>query len=225
MNVKDDRFYDTLGFYQLSWGEPQPAPTACDFTVAFSGWPDIPTALENSATIFPGMTGKKFLSLGGGAETGRFTANNLQANLQAIGAGAVDEYDGVCFDIEVCDAGLESTFEQCFALLKGRGKGVFVTVSHSAPYEASDAATLMTALLASHNIDTLSPQMYTTGSENAPVLDPNWALPWSAWADAVPAIAPSVAFESHYPAVVSFMLTVNPNMNIVGCCIWNTKAP
>ena len=78
------------------------------------------------------------------------------------------------FDIEKI-SGASSTniplLKQAFAAAKGEGLTVVVTVSHSAPYEAdtpADSVAYINAMVADTNIDMLSPQLYSSGTEPSP---------------------------------------------------------
>ena len=78
--------------------------------------------------------------------------------------GDINDFDGIAFDIEIGDSGLEQDFELCFAALKQMGKKVIVSVSFSSPYSIDDSESLMESILLSENIDLLSPQLYQNGN-------------------------------------------------------------
>ena len=113
-------------------------------------------------------------------------------------------WDGIVYDIEEGDSGLAAAFATSFATAKANGLGVLVTVSHSEPYAVSDAATLMTSFFSNSNIDYLSPQLYTTGSETTNDYTAVGTL-WSSYATAKAKIIPSVVLGSRdYPTAQTY---------------------
>ena len=79
-----------------------------------------------------------------------------------------------------------------------------VTVSHSQPYAVSDAAALMTSFFSNSNIDYLSPQLYTTGSETTNDYTAV-GTSWSSYATAKAKIIPSVVLGSRdYPTAQTY---------------------
>ena len=112
-------------------------------------------------------------------------------------------YDGICYDVEEGDSGLESAFAQSFAAAKAAGLKVFVTVSHSQPYLISDASSLMQSFFSDGNIDYISPQLYTKGTESSN--DYSFVgTPWTAYASAKAAIVPSIVCASYYASAVNY---------------------
>lgn len=143
-------------------------PNDTTISIAFSGLVDPGqqtddynqnTALGQSNGIYNLMIGAKCCSLGGGSTP--FTSAVIAVQKSAILSGQFIKYDVICFDIEVGDSGLATDFEDLFAAAKSVSLGVFVTISHTAPYGISDGKILMTSFFQSMNIDCISPQLYT----------------------------------------------------------------
>merc|ERR1712232_1230413 len=127
---------------------PAGAPAGATFGVAFSGWADYKLALRDSVNVSASLVGDKYLALGGGNDNGAFDSSNLAAVAAAIRAGALESWDGVVLDIEVChETGLASAFSSVLAAAKAKRMKTLVTVSHSAPYACHDDPTIMQALL------------------------------------------------------------------------------
>lgn len=122
-------------------------------------------ALQQSAAVLDSVPEVRYLTLGGGNQNGAFTQSALQAITAAIEAGQFAAYAGVAYDVEEGDSGLGAAFAASFAAAKAQGLKVLVTVSYSEPYGISDAASLMQGFFADDNIDYLSPQLYTSGTE------------------------------------------------------------
>ena len=81
------------------------------------------------------------------------------------------------YDVEEVDGPASETvpaFAAAFADLKKAGLAVGVTVSHSAPYATdtpADAVALAKAFASDKNVDIISPQLYSSGTETAPQFD------------------------------------------------------
>lgn len=189
---------DVTGIWWWTWSSLSAAPASTNLAIAFSGWTDPGTAVQQSANVKARLPGLKFISLGGGNGNGAFTSDALTAITAAIEAGRFAGYDGVAYDVEEGEAGLETLFAQSFAAAKAKGYKVLVTVSHSAPYGISDAATLMQKFFADPNIDYLSPQLYTTGEETANDYATSAGVSWAQYATAKAAIIPSIVKASLY---------------------------
>jgi hypothetical protein len=208
-----------IGMWLQTWGPGTNLPEGINLSIAFSGWPDITSALSNSQNIFNTMPSEKYLSLGGGVATGTWTEEILSANLESINNGDVDAYDGVVFDVEISDAaGLYSNFEECFSALKTKGKNVIVTTSHTGPYQFPDALEFMEGCFTSENIDILSPQLYTNGNETSNDYS-NGVVPWSAWQTTKINIVPSIVTANLYEDASSWFES-NLSINIGGFIQW-----
>lgn len=117
--------------------------------------------------------GNQFVSLGGGANAPPWTVEMASIGNEEIDKVKLAGFRGICFDIEAIDGGNEliDAFEETFARCRNAGVEVFITTSHSAPYESTiDQARfdIVDAWAKSSNIDYFSPQLYTQGSESTP---------------------------------------------------------
>ena len=191
------------GWYDWTWSSTSKSPANINLRIAFNGYADVTNALADSLPIFNSLSGKKILSIGGGNSVGRFTSAVLTNLNNAIIAGKLVGYDGICYDIEEGDSGLAQAFSTSFTIAKQYKFIVFVTTSHSAPYGITDKVDLMTSFFSNPNIDILSPQLYTFGTESAN--DYAWdGTPWSAYASAKAAIVPSIVSASMYADAQNF---------------------
>lgn len=130
--------------------------------VAFSRWTKPREALSQSHQVLADLADDKYIGLGGGNDAGSWQAVAIAEVSKAICAGDFADYDGIVFDIEVGDIGLADNFATLFSETKQAGLVVLVSISHSAPYDISDAVALMDSFFASEHIDYLLPQLYTT---------------------------------------------------------------
>ncbi len=119
----------TIGYWDKTWATTPP-PTDATMGIAFSGWTDPGQALADSNPIKASLAGAKFISLGGGNENGAFRAASFAPINQAIVGGHFAGWDGIAFDVELGDSGLENAFASSFALAKAQGFQVLVTISH-----------------------------------------------------------------------------------------------
>lgn len=189
---------DNIGYWGRTWLSCT-APAGTTMGLAFSGYTDPTQALSTSANVLATLVGSKYLTLGGGSESGQFTAQSLEAIDAAITAGQFSAYEGLAYDVERGSSGLVQAFQQSFARAKANGFKVLVTISHSAPYDIADAPTLMTAFIADANIDFLSPQLYTDGDETQNQWAISAGVQWTQYAGAKAAIIPSLVSASLYP--------------------------
>jgi len=193
------------GLYAWSWSGKPIYPVNTNLVVAFSGWANPYNALSDSGAIYSNLVGLKFISIGGGNTNGRFTSQILIQLNSMIVAGSLSAYDGICYDIEEGDSGLATAFSTSFAVAKANSLKVLVTVSHSAPYGINDKVQLMNALFADPNIDILSPQLYSSGTESSN--DYTYSgVPWSSYATTSAAIVPSIVSASMYADAQAFFL-------------------
>jgi len=188
---------DNIGYWNRTWS-PSAAPAGATLGLAFSGWTDPTAALQNSAAVVGSLVGTKFISLGGGNANGAFKVGSFAAINAAIEGGTFAAYGGIAYDVEEGDTDLATSFQQSFALAKAKGFQVLVTVSHSAPYGIGDAQALMTAFFADGNVDFLSPQLYTTGTETTNDFATSGGVTWPQYATAKAAIIPSIVNASLY---------------------------
>jgi hypothetical protein len=126
-------------------------------------------------------------------------------NIQnAIYSGAFAGYDGIVFDIEEGDSGLSDAFKQCFRAARSKGFYVLVTVSYSAPYGIPDAANLMRSFFPNPDINYLSPQLYTSGTETYNQYSTIAGVQWYEYASAKATVIPSIVTGSLYSSAESF---------------------
>jgi len=192
------------GLYYWTWSSGL-SVGGTNLFVIFSGYSDPDSALSNSASIsVPSSSYGKYLGLGGGNSAGSWTSALVQQVESYCSNGKFKGYQGIAFDIEIGNSGLTSYFQSAFSACQSAGFKVLVTVSHSAPYDISDAATLMDAFFTNTNINYLSPQLYTTGSETANDYTTSGSIIWSQYANAKAKIVPSIVTGSLYPSAQSY---------------------
>ncbi|MFA7240974.1 MAG: LysM domain-containing protein [Sulfuricellaceae bacterium] len=214
---------ETIGFWWWTWSPANAAPAGTNLGIAFSGWSDQAQALSSSATIKDRLPGGKFISVGGGKpETGSFTSANLASLTAAINAGAFAGYDGIAYDIEEGETGLETLFQQSFAAAQAQGFKVLVTVSHSAPYGINDAASLMQSFFADANINFLSPQLYTNGDETSNDYTTSGGVLWQQYAGAKAAVIPSIVNADMYQSAKTYFQ--QQGVTITGFVQWSQSA-
>ena len=211
-----------VGWYDWTWISQKVPPAGLNLAVAFSGWADVASALSESSAIYSQLKGKKFLSIGGGNGNGYLTAATLSALDAAVSGGKLSGYDGVCYDVENGDSGLASNFAASFANSKANKFLVLVTVSHSKPYGVGDGVDLMNSFFPNSNIDILSPQLYSGGTE--PANDYTYVgVPWSSYATAKAAVVPSIVTASYYSDAQNYFATPSrsgTSFNIKGFIQW-----
>lgn len=195
------------GFWWWTWSDIAAAPTGTNLSIAFSGYVDPEEALSCSEPIKSSLQGSKYIALGGGNSHGAWTESALTAITDAINAGDFAGYAGIAYDVEEGDSGLESAFAQSFAAAQMNNYRVLVSVSHSAPYGISDAATLMQSFFANPNIDYLSPQLYTTGTETSNDYATSGGVAWSEYATAKAAVVPSIVQADMYADAQAYFET------------------
>ncbi|MEL6142434.1 MAG: LysM peptidoglycan-binding domain-containing protein [Bacteroidota bacterium] len=184
-----------------SYSPPLPNAT---MGMAFSGYAAVTTALSLGNSIINHLQGEKYLTIGGGNDKGAFTSNVLTTLNKAIEAGEFKNFNGVAYDVEMGDSGLEEDFGTSFATAKNAGLKVLVTVSHSAPFGIDDAATLMKSFFASEYIDFLSPQLYTSGNETQNNYQISHGVEWSEYASAKATVIASIVTANLYPSAQSY---------------------
>jgi len=160
--------------------------------------------VSDSSSIKSGLPGSKYISLGGGNAAGRFTSAILGTINTAINNGTFSGYNGIVFDIEEGDSGLYSNFATAFQSAKNKGFKVLVTVSHSAPYGISDFSSLMDNVLKNTNVDYMSPQLYTSGSEGANDYSLTGTYNWTKYAATTQKIIPSIVRASFYSSAQTY---------------------
>ncbi|OBQ05553.1 MAG: hypothetical protein AN482_16220 [Anabaena sp. LE011-02] len=185
------------GYWRRTWEQSGDLPDA-NIGIAFSGWAAWENALQGSANVIGSLRGDKYISLGGGNANGRFTSSLLQAITTAIQSGQFAEYQGIAYDVEEGDSGLEQVFRDSFAAARAANFKVLVTVSHSAPYGITDALQLMMSFFNDQNINFLSPQLYTNGTETENNYETTAGVLWSHYTQAQALVIPSVVTADLY---------------------------
>ncbi|MEH2365499.1 carbohydrate-binding protein [Nostoc sp.] len=206
------------GFWKWTWKEDT-VPSDSTLSVAFSGWVEPDTALQESAKIKNQLVGESYISLGGGNENGRFTSSKIDTIIAAINSGKFSGYQGIAFDIEEGDTGLNSRFQEAFVASKNNNLKVLVTISHTAPYGISDAQQLMAAFFADKNIDYLSPQLYTQGTETQNDFTENMGVKWADYANTNAAIIPSIVQANLYQNAKDYFQKIG--LNTKGFIQWS----
>ena len=216
---------EMIGIYDFSWVAATPIPPAnVNVGIAFSGWADVDTAIADSANINLPVNSQHYISIGGGNDNGAWTLGVLSKLNAAIQDGRLNDYAGICYDIEKGQSGLAAAFSESFAIAKNHGFKVFVTISHSAPYGFSDKVQLMHHFFQDVNIDTISPQLYTSGTEasNDYVYD---GVPWSSYDSSIAKIVVSIVSAEYYDDAKDYFATpsrsgIQNGLQIAGFIQW-----
>lgn len=212
------------GFYKMSWKgtDPYQGPDDTNVGVTFTG--RLPG--DAQANIAP-MTSDaiNLLSYGGGNEFGAWSV----AAVEAVGSESnLNEvislkYDGIVIDAEEYASGQSVSVEQwntMFAAIKAKNLMLIVTTSHFSPYGMSNGAALVADWLSNPNIDYISPQLYTSGTE--PQND--WEGFSAAWTTASTPIAPSIVQASYYDQLAENSVTAYlPKAK--GYLVWSNTPP
>jgi hypothetical protein len=176
--------------------------------VAFSGYTAPGSAVSQSAGIKSSLPGSKYISLGGGNSAGNWSSQSLTDIKNAINNGTFSGYAGIVFDVEEGASGLYSGFAAAFSAAKAKGFKVLVTVSHSAPYGVGDAYSLMTNILKNTQVDYISPQLYSSGTEGSNDFSESatssGTFTWSNYKTTTAKIIPSIVRASYYSAAKSY---------------------
>ena len=200
--LKSNNDTPLTGYWMWTWdgeggGNP---PTICDIGIRFGG--ESPKlAIDTHINMVSSLTSReKFLNLGGGLETGIWQLSDfayINSNLSNIKSKG---WTGLCFDIEVCPPSISfvNAFADCFAKCKAARLKVLVTMSHTVPYGCQTGSgqgmDLVNAWIKDHNIDYLSPQLYTEGH----TLEPT---DLSMFSNASAKIIPSIPYDSDWSKI------------------------
>jgi len=211
-----------IGYWSTTWAAV-PAPKDANMGVAFSGENNPAQALSESEPHRSSLVGSKWIDAGGGNKNGRWNAQVLSQWESSIVSGALKAWAGIVFDVEECySEGLAKNFASVLRAAKAAGMETLVTVSHSAPYGCTDAFTLMQSFFSSADVDYLSPQLYTSGSEAVPDFTPNHAANWSAWTGAkgrfVPSVGCNALKKGGYANVTQYFRKLN--ITTTGYLVW-----
>jgi hypothetical protein len=192
------------GYWWWTWSNSKSAPTGTNMGIAFSGYADPNKAVSDSASLKGKLPNVKYIDIGGGDKSGRWSSGQLNSVTSSIQSGAFAGYGGICFDIEEGDSGLANAFKSSFSAAKAKGMKVLVTISNSAPYGIPDAASLMRSFFPNGDIDFLSPQLYETGEEGSNSYVTSAGVQWSEYAAAKAAVIPSIVRASYYSSAKSY---------------------
>jgi hypothetical protein len=224
---------EVVGYYSWNWGAGSQGPAGATAGCAFTGLIDVDQAIaqytEGASWCCPALLGTKYITLGGGNSAGVFTAAALSAIEGSAAKIKAAGYDGVMFDVEEVtgpSSTMVNAFAKAFAAMKQGGLKVAVTTSHSAPYQcdsADDAVAFVKAWVTDSNIDILSPQLYSSGSETAPEFaETNSCVAngctWDLYLGAKPALAPSIVNAGQYEAVKSW--AAGKGLQVAGFFQW-----
>lgn len=212
---------EKIGFWRWTWSPSVLPPAGCNLGLAFSGWTDIANALQQSSTVYDSVPNSKYITFGGGNENGAFDEASLGKITDAIRAGKFASYVGIAYDIEEGDPGLSAAFAGSFKAAQEKGLKVLVTISHSAPYGISDAHDLMQSFFADPNIDFLSPQLYTTGSETQNQYDTSGGVPWTLYAGAKAKVIPSIVRAGMYADAQAYF--AQQGVTLAGFVQWSQE--
>jgi len=211
---------EMIGYYSWNWGAGSTGPAGANAAAAFTGYTDVKTAIEyypeGASWCCPELKGEKWLTLGGGNSVGAFNAEALsQIAVAADYIKSNSNYVGVLFDVEIVTGSssiMVEAFTTVFKAIKDKGLKVGVTISHSAPYMTDTpyvAVDLIKNWVKDDNIDFLSPQLYSSGTEGAPDFAEtsnckSAGCTWDLYVGMTPKMVPSLVEESHYAAAQSF---------------------
>lgn len=200
------------GYYSWSWTGGDVGPAGSNASAFFSGWDNVTSALQEFSG-HPALQGEKYFTIGGGNHNGDFTASVLTQFIQDIPDVKAKDFDAVMFDIEIVQgsaATMVPLFQQAFSAVQAAGMKVGITVSHSAPYSTDtpqDAADLVKAFVKDTNVNLMSPQLYSSGTETSPDFAVTSSCAavcgWDLYQDmhAAMKFVPSLAYANQYPAV------------------------
>ena len=173
--------------------------------MCFSGWTSVNNALQECTNIKAQLPGQKFLSIGGGGSSGRWSLSALNSLDNDVRSKKLSGWNGIVYDVEEGDSGLAGAFASSFANAKSNGLSVLVTISHSEPYDIPDAANLMKSFFSNPNIDYISPQLYTQGTELDNDYATNGGTNWQDYASSRAKIVPSVVLGSRdFPTALKY---------------------
>jgi len=189
--------------------------------VAFSGDNDPASAIRDSASVYHELPGSKWISIGGGDASGRWTRAVLQKLTSFCHANNFTGYSGIVFDIETGDSGLATPFASAFAACKAAGYQVLVTISHSCPYGISDGQALMRAFIPNKDIDYISPQLYSSGNEGSNDYGTN-GFDWKNFVGGAAKFAPSIVTGSYYADAQRYFSNIG--ITCQGYVQWSQKA-
>jgi hypothetical protein len=225
---------EILGYYSWNWGAGSTGPHRANMGCSFTGYTDVDKAIagykEDASWCCPKLLGEKLLTLGGGNAAGRFTAHALSKITSKAHTIKAAGFKGVMYDVEEVvgpSSSMAGHFAKSFSAMRKAGLIVGVTTSHSAPYHCDsphDAVHFVKAWCADPNVDIISPQLYSSGSESKPELASTSSCKsagctWELFKHCKAEIAPSIVRPSHYSAAKHFFAT-KVNRTTKGYFMW-----
>eukprot|EP00040_Diaphanoeca_grandis_P019623 m.103749 g.103749 ORF g.103749 m.103749 type:complete len:260 (-) comp27515_c0_seq2:253-1032(-) len=210
---------ETIGYYSWNWGKGSEGPPGATLGISFTGLVSVESAIsgydENASWCCPELHGSKILTLGGGNAAGVFSAETVQQITKDMDKIPAAGYKGVAYDAEIIDgasATMIPLFAASFAKAKELGLMVIITVSHSAPYECdtpADAVAFVKAWTADANVDIISPQLYSSGTETKPEFAETNSCKaagctWSLYERSRAKFVPSIVSPDQYKATLAF---------------------
>ncbi len=229
---------ELVGFYSWNWGSGSTGPAGANVGVAFTGLVDLGKAVAQytpgAAWCCPPLdTPSRLVCVGGGNSAGTFTPAAIDAIARNVSLAAAANYTGILFDVEQVKGPASATapaFRRAFAAAKRAGLTVGVTTSHSAPYDTDtpqDAIDLVKAWVADPNVDILSPQLYSSGSESAPEFAETSSCVeqgclWSLYDNFRGSFAPSIVEASQFATVQQFF-AANTSVRVDGFVQWKQQ--
>lgn len=223
------------GYYSWNWGAGSKGPPNANTGCAFTGLIDVKQAIDGytpgAAWCCPILIGSKWITLGGGNAAGVFTSSALLDMAGQAETIKTAGYNGVMFDVEEVTGSAVSVipaFTKAFAAMKAAGLSVGVTTSHSAPYACDtpqDAVAFVKAWVQDSNIDVLSPQLYSSGSEGAPEFAETSSCvdagcTWALYKGCKGIFAPSIVTDSQYAAVQAYFNDTARGIPVGGFFEW-----
>jgi hypothetical protein len=159
------------GYYKWTWDNNPLLDGTWDIAILFGG--EVPKdAIDININKVGSIKGnKKYLNLGGGMESGKWSITDFDYINQKLPDIKKAGWDGLCFDIEVCTPNVSfvDAFKNCFQNCKKNGLDVFVTMSHINPYQcqtgAGQGTDLVNEWIKDPNVDYISPQLYSYGDK------------------------------------------------------------
>jgi hypothetical protein len=236
--TQHNRIKSTLikGYYVMTWNIQPPPPGDYDFGIWFSGETAlsvITNRLDEASYI---TSGKKILNIGGGNTSGIWSGNSVsypsgssistssvlyKSDLDVINKNITNiksnGWDGICFDIEVCAAGVElkQEFLDCFKYCKQAGLIVIVTTSGITPYSCTSNGNLVNSWIGCSDIDYISPQLYGADGVKLVITD------LSLFASIPSKILTTIPYESDWSKLNIDNIKINPS----GYLTWNIGLP
>jgi hypothetical protein len=194
-----------VGYYTLSWTAGSKGPKGADFGIAFSGWGDLDQALQ-AGPLSSSLQGDKYITLGGANVNGHLSWQGLEAVANSTKVIKLFGFDGVCFDVEhtSVEYKLLPAMLAAFKACKDAGLKVIVTTSHSAPLVSNNAGSFIDKWVRSADIDIISPQLYSRGTEKQPEFATTQSIQWSRYKHAKAKIIPSLVDGTHFKKTADF---------------------